>query len=301
MQKRDDFDDPDLSGSFDRILNAIDRSGQIRARKPLFVVLLLGGLVLLLVSVLWYSYPRESERRAISAAPIIRADATPYKMPPDDPGGMTIPFRESTIFNSLRGADQGARIESLLPRAEEPVDRDQLFAGLKTTIESDTLASAPVQTEPEPEPVAAIEAEPDAAPAPAPSTQAPAASQASPQATPPVTPQAKPVREDAAAPQPAVEPAAGADTSRTAPSQGGTHFVQLASLTSRGDADAAWKALQKQFSGLLDTQSYRVQEASLDSGTFYRVQAGPLSEDAARSLCRSIEARKPGGCLVVRR
>lgn len=44
-----------------------------------------------------------------------------------------------------------------------------------------------------------------------------------------------------------------------------------------------------------------MQEASLDRGTFYRIQAGPISKDSADEICREIKAITPVGCLVVKK
>jgi cell division septation protein DedD len=90
-----------------------------------------------------------------------------------------------------------------------------------------------------------------------------------------------------------VEPAAGAAVTP------GSYFVQLASVKSRDGADSEWGKLQKSF-GSLNGLDYRVQEANLgDRGTFYRIQAGPMSKTSAGDICDAIKAQKPGGCLVV--
>ncbi|MFN3701107.1 MAG: SPOR domain-containing protein [Alphaproteobacteria bacterium] len=100
-----------------------------------------------------------------------------------------------------------------------------------------------------------------------------------------------------AAPQ-NIEPAAGVegviDGART-------HFVQLASIPDRGRVDSEWAKLKSEFSGIPSGSQYRVQEANLgERGTFFRIQAGPYTEAQAKSICDSIKAQKPGGCLVVR-
>jgi hypothetical protein len=114
-------------------------------------------------------------------------------------------------------------------------------------------------------------------------------------ATPPAT------QTQAAQPQAAlqnIEPAAGIegviDGVRT-------HFVQLASIPDRGRVDSEWAKLKSEFSGIPSGSQYRVQEANLgERGTFFRIQAGPYTEAQAKSICESIKAQKPGGCLVVR-
>jgi hypothetical protein len=77
--------------------------------------------------------------------PIIRADKEPYKVQPDDPGGMQMPNKNSTIFSSLNSNDEDRGVENLLADNEEedPVPRSQLFAGLNT--ERDESLHAEVQ------------------------------------------------------------------------------------------------------------------------------------------------------------
>ncbi len=80
----------------------------------------------------------------------------------------------------------------------------------------------------------------------------------------------------------------------------GLFFVQLASITDPARAGSEWVKMQKKY-GVLSTSKFRVQEASLPSGTFYRIQAGPMSKSSADEICASLKAsKKPGGCLVVK-
>lgn len=96
-----------------------------------------------------------------------------------------------------------------------------------------------------------------------------------------------------------VEPAAGAATP-SGTSVGGNYFVQVASVTSPGGAEIEWSKIEKTFVSLSGVP-HRVKEANLgERGTYYRIQAGPFSKDQANSICESIKAQKPGGCLVVK-
>lgn len=106
------------------------------------------------------------------------------------------------------------------------------------------------------------------------------------------------------APAPAVEPSADIEPAAGAASpavniERGDYFVQLASITERGRADSEFAKLQKKFSILLGLD-YRVQEANLDKGTFFRIQAGPFSKQSAKSICDKIKEQKPGGCILVK-
>ncbi len=96
-----------------------------------------------------------------------------------------------------------------------------------------------------------------------------------------------------------LEPAAGGNAINAPSITPGSHYVQLGSVTSSTGADAEWGKMQKSLP--LAGLSHRVQEANLgDRGTFYRIQAGPMSKDSANRLCDQIKAQKPGGCLVVK-
>lgn len=95
-----------------------------------------------------------------------------------------------------------------------------------------------------------------------------------------------------------IEPAAGAATSAKQ-LQAGSYFVQLASITDPARAAGEWKKMQDKY-GVLSVSKFRIQEASLSNGKFYRIQAGPMSKADANRICNALkQAKKPGGCLVV--
>ena len=96
----------------------------------------------------------------------------------------------------------------------------------------------------------------------------------------------------------AIEPASGT------PGTGfdikpGSFYVQLGSVKSLAGAEGEWGKLQKEFSAELGASPHRVQAADLgERGTFFRIQAGPMSKESAGKICDSIKTQKPGGCLV---
>ncbi|MEM7650568.1 MAG: SPOR domain-containing protein [Pseudomonadota bacterium] len=94
-----------------------------------------------------------------------------------------------------------------------------------------------------------------------------------------------------------IAPAAG--TPGTFDIAPGDFFVQLASVKSLSGAESEWGKLQKEFEAELGAAPHRVQAADLgDRGTFFRIQAGPMSKSSATKICDSIKSQKPGGCLV---
>ncbi len=320
MQYRDEFDDPGFGSNVNQIVKSFDLRRRYGVRRPGLALGTLAALVAVLGGVIWYAYPRESAQRDMMNSPVIRADATPYRTAPEEPGGMPVPHRESTIFNTLRGAsaEPEKRVENLLPPPEQPVSREQAFAGVKPE-----EVPAPVAAAEEPVVEEKIAA---AAPAPAASrfidsTGAAIGTTAAPEEIPAedmadpasrLVPAPRPAREEtpaaaAAAPATAVTPEklnqtapAAGDVPEKKASEGG-FFVQLGSVKSRDAAAGEWKKFQSQ-NGELSGMDFRVQEADLgDKGVFYRIQGGPLAEAEAKTLCQAITARKPGGCLVVRR
>jgi len=326
MQNRDEFDGPDMRGAIGSIFKALDRRERIAPRKPVWAAATVGALVLFLGSVLWYSYPRQGGDAGTEAVPIIRADAGPIKIAPLDPEGMEIPHRDSTVFDTLRvaqeeGQGQPRRVENLLDEPEEPIDRDQFFAGVETKImvegrevsdSSEDEVSAPSviakQEEAAPEPqeqkIAAAPAEAvteDITAQPAPAVVAEKAPEPTPEpeqiasaATP--LPQAKPEKQIAEELS-RTEPAAGVETFE---SGSGGWYAQLASLRSDDAAKTAWADLTKSLSSLR-TVSHRVEKADLGArGVYYRLQAGPFAEAKAREVCAAVEAQRPGGCIVIK-
>ena len=304
MRNNDDFDDkfdgPTAAKAFGSIMNALDLRAKFEARKPVFASGIVIALVAVLGSVIWYSYPRESAQREVMNTPIVRADASDYRVSPSEPGGMAIPYRESTVFNTLRAEDgtQTATVENLLPQPEQPVSRDELFAGLKvaeaTKVAADVTETAPgvvvAATETTPAPVVAA-AEAIAAPVVAPAVIAE-----------PVKPEIVATVDVKAVDAAKTEPAAGVQKISEAPkASAGGFYVQLGSVKARAGADGEWKKLQKSYAAL-SPLSMRVEEANLgEKGMFYRIQGGPVTEAQAKTICQSVTAQKPGGCLVIRK
>src|SRR6266487_1479532 len=72
---------------------------------------------------LWFAYVQGTRHPAVTvsgdAVPLIRADERPTKVKPDQPGGMTIPDQNVSLYNEKPGAP----VEKLLPAAEQPLPR----------------------------------------------------------------------------------------------------------------------------------------------------------------------------------
>ncbi len=317
-KKYDDFDEEDSDGLFGQILNIVSR------RKREFAIASVAVAVILLGVVVFGSYPDSDEMAANESVPIVRADAGDYKTTPENPGGMEIPYRDSTVFSSVDGAKTDGGPENILAdeSAEEPLPRDELFAGLNTeTPQTETgLAVQPVLGDQQPgvqppsDTLAKVEtvappsndalvkeaigtATPDTAPtaaAPAPVAKAEPVAPVTPTETAKVeeAPKAEePKKAEAVA---KTEPAAGTTAAKVT---AGGYFVQLASVKDTSGAAGEFKKLQAKHAGLSGLE-FRTQRADLAKGTFYRIQAGPISKESATSICNGIKS-KGGSCLVV--
>lgn len=284
MQNHDEFESSGLGRATASIFAALDFRNRIRARGPLFTVGPVVVMLAIVAGVLWYSYPREAQRQEIRTVPIIRADASEWRSAPQDPGGEEIPWRDSTIFETLRSARNEAPVENLLPGPEQPLERSKIFAGLKIDAQNGDGVASESEEESAGITVAASEPEPSV-----------------PQ--PVVKPTAQKVEASDGAAEAAAktEPAAGAAL-RQETVREGDFFVQLGSLREESAAQRSWKDLQSAFPDDLGALGVRVQNVDLGArGMFYRVQGGPVTRDQAQSICQAIEAKRPGGCLVVPR
>lgn len=135
MPKRDEFDDPE--GFFSRLVTLPSGEGRfpsILENRSLVISGIVFIAVVALSGVIWASYPAQNPLAGDDGqVPIIRADAKAYKYVPADRGGMAIAHADSTIFDAMRG--EGAKVENLLAEeGEAPIDRQELFAGLKTDL-----------------------------------------------------------------------------------------------------------------------------------------------------------------------
>ena len=206
---------------------------------------------------LWFAYVEGTRHSATvsrsDAVPLLRADTSPSKIKPEQPGGMKIPDQNVSIYNERAG---GPAVEKLLPAPEQPMPR-------------------PAPPPPAP-PRPAL-----AAPLPAPSPQ--------PVAIEPVparpTASEKPEVKEAVAPKTA---APSASASRSGPIR-----IRLASLRSPEAAREEWARLKRDNTDLLGRlRAVAIRTDLGDKGIYYRVEAGPFADAAvAERLCSELRRR----------
>ena len=113
------------------------------------------------------------------------------------------------------------------------------------------------------------------------------------QELPQATPEPAPVQQATLQPEP--KPTPEAPVSATASGW----RIQVASLRDQSSAEGEWARLKERHADVLADLSLNLQRADLDSGTFYRIQAGPLpNRDMAQAACDRLKSRSQG-CLIV--
>jgi hypothetical protein len=241
---------------------------------------LLALAVAALVGGSWWAGHRSSPvTQDVSAVPEIHPDTAPVKEPPKDPGGLVVPGQDSVLLNR----EAKGKPEELLPPAEAVKPR-------------------PAPPAPPPQADAANASQPAAIPNPA--------ANANPQmalTTP--APQASSlpaVRETQLAPVTA-KPAApiGGPVPKVAPlappAVTGSFRLQLGALKTEAAAKSEWLKLQRQNSDVLGKLSLSVSRVELGGkGTYYRIQAGPVADEAkAAQDCAALKSRKIP-CILVK-
>ena len=219
--------------------------------------------------------------------PILLPDPSPIKIRPEDPGGMEVPHRETTVYDQLSDVDPDANVvlQELpdMPRAPEVTATPKAPEDAAETETSDATQAAAPETKAEP----AVEAPEIAAPELTDAQKAVAAAEDR---------AGEAQTEEKAAPEPAPVP-----QTTTAAAAPGAFRVQLASVREESGAATEWKRLSSKNKDLLGNLEMFVQRIEIEGkGVFYRLQAGPLGDaGAAEKLCADLKERNVG-CLIVR-
>lgn len=228
--------------------------------------------------------------------PLIRADAGPIKVRPEEPGGMDVPDRDKLVYDRIDGNGERSTVERLLPPPEMPMAKPA----------PDTAAEAADEPAAAPEPSSPVVVAPPPPPPPAGTTEAvpaPETQSAVPSVEEVLSAMRPPLPADPRKDETPAETQIKAEAAKlAAPPRTGRFQVQLAALRSREQVDTEWERLRRRNSDLLGDLDLSVMRADLgpDKGVFFRLRAGPLADEAAaKALCQKLSERKVG-CLVVR-
>lgn len=244
----------------------------------------------------------------------IKAEATPYKLKPDNPGGMQVENQDKLVYDRVAKGAAPKREENLLPPPEEPKAPPKAVTKAPEPKAPEVKAPEPKAAEKAPEktPEKAMESivkEANEGPKPAaPSADAaalaaavtaatgksvadPAPSKTAPAVTKPPEPKA---------PEPNLEVAAVTPAAPT-PIPAGAFQIQLVSVPTEEAAQSEWKRISGRHQDLFAALTPAVTKADLgEKGIYYRLRAGPLADKAAADqLCATLAADRIG-CIVVK-
>lgn len=263
-----------------------------------------GGLskwipTLMLISVIagflvlsWYAY--NSGRQSVKDEDllVIEAEKTPMKEKPTDPGGMKFPNQDKTIFETFSKNQAPAKVERVLPVAEEPISRTEALEAMVGK-GSDKVDSSKdkkeIIMESTPTEVGKVEAigvddKPSSA-----------VTEDKTEEKEPEKPAEKVVEKTVEKP---IEKPVEKPVAKPIAKSSGNAKIQLGAYGSDDEARDIWAKLQKKFTSLED-KSPIVVRADVKGKTFYRLRVGGFADkDAAKTFCKTLSA-KDQACIVV--
>lgn len=104
----------------ERLASRTPAAGRRRVRGLAVVVVLLLGIG---AAVGWYTVIHDPGPVPLSEVPLVRADHTPVRMQPEEPGGIDVPHLDRAVLHETDAGDGAAEIGAIAPPPEEPVAR----------------------------------------------------------------------------------------------------------------------------------------------------------------------------------
>ena len=228
-------------------------------------------------SVVWWAHNQDVKAGGRGLEPlVVQAPATPSRIKPENAGGLVPPNQDKEVFNRIAPGAVPSQPEKLLPRAETPkLPPAGLPAPAAPKPPEVIAAKTPTPVQP---------TGPGAGPTPAPAA-----------ATSPAT--AQPAVATTPAPTEAGPSIASLIENMSGPTGGWR--VQIAAVKSEDVAKSTWARLQSAHGDALANLRMQAVRVDLgDKGVWYRVQAGPLDEKQAQSICGTLKGRR-ADCVTV--
>jgi len=301
-------------------------TGRGRARKRPLLVRLLPMLIVVVAlgsfaGIVGYYYFAGGGSDGV--APLIKADQQPFKIKPENPGGIEVPDQDKEIYNRVGRAERSSvpppTAERLLPPPETPLPRPAPLPpaapppgtgatnpnlggpvlGAAPQARSPTLSAVPPRPPGAPPPPA-----PNVPPAPDVAPPANVASQVTlpPTIQTPASPsaQAGPARATPAPPPPAAATASGAPV---APRPGGGPVVRVAIASVRNEPDARkeWERQKRLYPDALAGIVPDLSPVDLgEKGIYWRIYVGPAEPGSeAQARCAALKQKRVD-CFVAR-
>ncbi len=271
-----------------RRANSRSRFGSFFAAAAMAAVLMGGAF--------WWGFEVGKQNALEQIPPVVRADPSPIKEAPTEPGGLQVPHQDKLVLQDVQDDNGVGAPVTLAPAPEQPAPPPRI-------VETDTPTGRAVDTVQLPPPPVIREAAPVAAPRQLPTV--PPIVAASPPPPPLPAAETAPIVQSQPAEIPApvtAAPQAAAPVAAPAPvAATGAFRVQLAAYRSPEAAQTGWQALKTRYEDLLGALEPTVVRVDLgDRGVFHRLQAGPYTNgDAAEAACTTLRTRNQA-CIVVR-
>jgi SPOR domain len=229
-------------------------------------------------SVVWWAHSQDVKAGGKGLEPlVVQAPTTPSRMKPENAGGMVPPNQDKEVYNRIAPGAVPIQPEKLLPASTNP------------KLPPNGL----------PAPAAPKPPEPEAGKTPTPLQ--PAAPPTGSGPTPPPTATDKPATLQSTDVKPATTEAGPSIASLIDNISGptGGWRVQVASVKNEDVAKSTWARLQSAHGDVMANLKMQAVRVDLgDKGVWYRVQAGPLDEKQAHSICGTLKGRK-ADCVAV--
>ena len=228
--------------------------------------------------------------------PLIVAAPEPFKVRPDDPGGLQVDNQDKLVYGRIGAGAPAPGVENILPPPETPkvpapppvapAVQEAVPSVVSETLEKAEAVAEQVLESAEETVAAAVPSTPVATPS---------------VNTPSVPAPSLPAVSEPKAPSQPTPPAAQEQTLESmVAALSGDYLIQIAALRSQEAAEGEWDRVSRRHSSILGSYRSLIVKADLgERGIFYRLRAGPLaSRNDAEQLCSTLAAENVG-CLVV--
>ncbi len=295
-----------------RLKGTVEKEGYVRNIITSLVMLLaLSGLLILG----WFAYEEERNPPDLTQIPLVKANPNPYKIKPNDPGGMDIPNTDKVVYNTIaqENSDRlfNKTLEKMLPPPEEPVKREEIVNSTLKKIPSPEKINIVEVKLPEKEIYDVVTSD-DIKVTMLDSKKGD--HEIVKLSKIPMKPfgkntkitKKKPIKISLARmPKAAKKSIRAKKIAKNLPAKLTDkvkgYRVQLGSYKSINGLEKGWKILQRKFPKQLSKLRYSIKKVELGSkGIYYRLHVGPLSKrDDASKICKELSAKKQG-CLIAR-
>ena len=243
-----------------------------RRRGQILTVMVSVAAIARFGSVVWWAHNQDVKAGGRGLEPlVVQAPTTPARIKPENAGGLVVPNQDKEVFNRIAPGAVPTQPEKLLPVAVTP----------KLPANGLPLPASPPR-------------EAEAAKTPTPLQPASTTGGPTPAVNEPKVPANPPNMQPAANTPATIEsgPSIASLIENMSGPTGGWR-IQVASVKNEDVAKSTWARLQSAHGEQLANLRMQAVRVDLgDRGVWYRVQAGPLDEKQAHSVCASLKARK---------